>query len=852
MPPLKAMNTLKQIVLTFIVLLSLGSSQLFAGGYWLGGSTDDWNVNNYWNQNNPNQTKGSGNGTATGGSANIAGKADGVTSEIVYKTIGTTNSVTYLHLLVGQPDWSNTTKSIGIATINSGFTLTSTENLVVGRHAGTGTLNSSGTLSVTQNLIIGMVNDGANLTVGSGTINLNDGSVTTVTDDVFVGGGYSTSHKRGVGTLTLSGNAQLTLPNVKAEGSTTERGYLRIGRFQGGSGTVTVKGTAKLSVADSIFIGLSDGYSTSGGYGTLDVQGGTVSIAKYLNATSWSGQTASEVKISGGTVTVANNAAAIGGSKFTISGSGKLEVKGDHLNINTGSSLTVSGGELVVPLNLNIDGTSTFKITGGKVQVGNQGASGKTTMSTPLAVSGGNSDLNIFTLTGTASTKAPLTVSQPSGSTTYLRTGQTTLTYAPVTVTGGTYTIGNFTINDSPISVTGGKLEIRGTGTLTNSSISVSGASAIFAPKADLALSNSDLTVSDGAKISTTENLGVAGSGGRTISITDASVYTQKFFKIANSGSSLTLANTTLDTGFFHLAQKTNVNVIGGKVLGGITKGDQKYVTHRFGVTHNMGSNINFTATSTGLSTLRSSNDAVSATQGTTSQGNWDALACSFSTSAAGIVLLNDQTTTLVYSPHVRNDSACWSMEQMKLTDSNLFDLSRTYKVNGVQKTDQGGIGYAATDSITELSINATLNGSAFKGGIILSDDGNSYWLGGNLNSRFGVFSVDGEAGEYTLELNLDGVTDWDGFLAAMSADSSGENEFTPSNGDSKSLLIPITLDGTTNYFAYDFTPYAAYGTISVSGFGGASEVPEPATWALLLLGVGYILRGSRFRRGSR
>lgn len=159
------------------------------------------------------------------------------------------------------------------------------------------------------------------------------------------------------------------------------------------------------------------------------------------------------------------------------------------------------------------------------------------------------------------------------------------------------------------------------------------------------------------------------------------------------------------------------------------------------------------------------------------------------------------------------------------------------------------------SDNLTGTSINATLNNAPgivnFSSLEALQTQANGqariFAADGTLNNAFTISYVDGLISK--LELNIDAKT-------------AGKVSFAFAGGDSNGLLLTpyaIGANGSNFYNAFDGT----FKSVTVSFLDGATAsdvsqvrvtaipaVPEPATWAMMLLGFGAV--GASLRRRNR
>jgi T5SS/PEP-CTERM-associated repeat protein len=199
----------------------------------------------------------------------------------------------------------------GTLNVSNQGTVTST-SLTVGETGGTGTVTlNNGTVAL-GGVRTDVANLGAGITVGRGTgaigqLNLGNGSVFTITNDVFSGGmsvGGDQFVTGGTGTVALSGGSSLqVLGSVPGGG-------LSVGRS--GTGTLTLAGNSSLAMGPTR--GLSIGAEV-GGVGSVAVNSGSTIVAGGMNLGTVTG--------SSGTLSISG-----AGSLVTLSGTGTNGVAG--------------------------------------------------------------------------------------------------------------------------------------------------------------------------------------------------------------------------------------------------------------------------------------------------------------------------------------------------------------------------------------------------------------------------------------------------------------------------------------------------------------------------------------------
>lgn len=403
---------------------------------------------------------------------------------------------------------------VGTFTVDGGNV--QSKRIIVG-DAGTGTMNTSNNASikvVSGGFCIGGNESDAKNT-GTGTVTLTDTTL-DITSDLSLG-------NYGTGTMTLEGTTNVTIHD---DGNST--GYLYMGRHTGSTGTLNLQNGGTMTITDHASrIGLSGtatvnvlpggvfesttkdiqiGYNASGdgtfiidggtvntakviaggsGTGKLEVKSGTLNASSHLYAGNNAGSTGT-IDISGGTVTA-------GDLRIGENGTGVANISGGTLNLNyimyaglnnqgtinisDSANVTVTGniiaGYNTVPTEendikgqLNISGGNVS--TNGSILVGNQaGAKGE------LNVSGGtltgNGELRVgdagdgtMNVTGGETTVAGLAnIAYAEGSTGKLSIQNGTLT---LTNTGNTFRVGRYGKGTVEV-LEGGQLNVTSTAT---------------------------------------------------------------------------------------------------------------------------------------------------------------------------------------------------------------------------------------------------------------------------------------------------------------------------------------------------------------------------------------------------
>ncbi len=252
---------------------------------------------------------------------------------------------------------SKNANTVATLTVSENSNLLANENLVVGQGAGTkGTLTQSGgTIVVGNETWIG------NNAGGDGTFTMTGGTLTG--NNWFVVGRNGSN-----GVFNMSGGSI----------TKTNGGNFIIGdRFEtdGGSGEMTVSGTAELTIDNELWVG--SGANTTG---TLNIQGGTVTLKNWV-AIGRGGGTGT-LNVEGGTITKAVNDDAA----FIVGPGG-----GTNGTLNqTGGTIAVTAGDTW----LGESGTGTWNMSAG------------TLTSTNLVIGRNGAGQGTFNLSGTGSVEA--------------------------------------------------------------------------------------------------------------------------------------------------------------------------------------------------------------------------------------------------------------------------------------------------------------------------------------------------------------------------------------------------------------------------------------------------------------
>ena len=283
--------------------------------------------------------------------------------------------------------------------------------------ASSGTYNLSGGTLNARNAAIGRHYTG-NFNQSGGTANFTqaDDETTLAT----FGGSTASYNLSGTGQVNFFGTTQIgtrgTATFNQTGGTVTANGWLGIGRFAGGvgsvnvsggtfthtgngssiiigeegTGTLTVSGTGRVTENSTNGLRIAHG---AGGNGTIHLNSGGVLEAHFIQKTN-AGATA-KVNFDGGTLKALSNS----GEYFVGLSNAELEVKAGGLNFDTnGNSVVVShnlagAGGLTKSGNgtLSITGTPTYAgattVNGGTLSMGNGGTAG--TIAGPVTVNAG-------------------------------------------------------------------------------------------------------------------------------------------------------------------------------------------------------------------------------------------------------------------------------------------------------------------------------------------------------------------------------------------------------------------------------------------------------------------------------
>ena len=295
-------------------------------------------------------------------------------------TAGSASSVTAYYSGGFGSTWTNNNGTYGNFTTDGSFVSTNSANNVQAFPSAPSTVIYNNATNVTSTLgqafsiqslnftgagTATISNDGNNLTVGAGGLNVSNGSVATVGVSLLGAGGVTNN-----GSLTLSGSNSFT------------------GATLANSGTLTLSNTYALAssavtVASNNALGFANGI-TNYAIGSLAGNGA-------LNLTNASGAIA---LTAGGNNSNSTYSGSLGGTgSFTKSGTGTLTLSG--VNSNTGGT-TVSAGSLALGATNAIAGSGTVTVNGGQFDLagynqtlGSLGGSGTVTSST------GNGTLSI-------------------------------------------------------------------------------------------------------------------------------------------------------------------------------------------------------------------------------------------------------------------------------------------------------------------------------------------------------------------------------------------------------------------------------------------------------------------------
>ncbi|MDO4584353.1 MAG: PEP-CTERM sorting domain-containing protein [Planctomycetia bacterium] len=161
-----------------------------------------------------------------------------------------------------------------------------------------------------------------------------------------------------------------------------------------------------------------------------------------------------------------------------------------------------------------------------------------------------------------------------------------------------------------------------------------------------------------------------------------------------------------------------------------------------------------------------------------------------------------------------------------ELADVRFFNNTGTASGKEVFQTSEL---FAVSEDKRTITLNPDQNlGEYAVGSPALSWDG----------SQTGFIDILGSGDPYTLTLFVTGVEDMTDFLAWLNADA---DDVTARASGDNAVLFSTFASGLDQTFLFDFTPYTGSDVYAV-GLEGNS-VPEPASWILLLLGVGFGIR---------
>ncbi len=316
------------------------------------------------------------------------------------------------HIRIGRGN-NGATRSVGVATVSNGGTISAGNWFGVGHDGGQGTLNMSGaTSSITSSneFYVG-IDDNGHATTTLGTANITGGSITTTNGG---GGGVFIGRNGGVGVVSITGSTTASISSA----NTIAIGVGGIG--SGGSastGTLNISNpNATVSAVNDIYVGQSTGTGTinqlagvvsgnivrvaqdAGSSGTINANGGTI-FANAINIASGGGNvnfggggfraksdgynpfvnfTTANSELNAGGVTIDTNGKAVSWSN-TFDGVGAITKTGNGNLLIPTQAASHAGGYVVNQGSLTINETSTLGtgdvvINGGRVVLAPMGA----------------------------------------------------------------------------------------------------------------------------------------------------------------------------------------------------------------------------------------------------------------------------------------------------------------------------------------------------------------------------------------------------------------------------------------------------------------------------------------------
>ena len=350
---------------------------------WTGTTSNDWNDASNWDL-----------GTVPTGANNA----------VVNTATGNIATVTAVEPGVGDVDDGNVAGAAGRIDVTAGsFGNAGSGWTYVGVEGSTGTLNiantaatggtftgygqGSGSYNVGYQLHVGGQQDTAG---GTGTLNVNTTGTVTVGNDIYIGG-----NSHGTGTFNMDSGTFTQTAGWAFVGGDMD------GDGTGGNGTLNQSG-GTLTFADQLHVGRATNSNSS-----INLTGGTLNVGNYIigenggTGTGTQGGT-SVVNESGqfwiGNASLMNNVYTLNGGSFTNNdwvaigrngGVGTLNINGGSFTKNAGSNgffdisgdggtgtagtVNLNGGTLTVDKIITENGTSTFNFNGGTLVASSDG-----------------------------------------------------------------------------------------------------------------------------------------------------------------------------------------------------------------------------------------------------------------------------------------------------------------------------------------------------------------------------------------------------------------------------------------------------------------------------------------------
>lgn len=667
----------------------------------------------------------------------------------------------------------------------------------------------------------------------------------------YVGGGGGGGAAGGAIFVRSENGATLTFADSGISGGSATGGAAGFTAAQGGTqaGAGTAAGTG-------IFL--------NGGNATLQVTSGTSTISDTISDAAFTGGSAAGItKTGNGTLVLSGNNNYAGGTVLT---EGRLAVSSNQNLGNTNGAVIFNGGTLrttdtfATTRTATMDSTGIFEtddnttLTWNGTITGSGGltknGSGALTLSGSSTLGGALSP-NEGTLNVTGSIASSLTsgIAATGGTATLNITGSSaSWTNAADTLFG--HDGGAATMMISEGGTAGDTFALVGRSAGSTGNVTVTGTGSTWTHSAGLVVGTGGtgtMLVSDGGQVSNTDGwVGGDASGSGSVTVTGAnSIWTSNDYLIIGGNGSGTLTATD-----------------GGTV--------------RVGSTGTGTLTLASSGSSTGTLNIGAAADQDALAPGTVEVGS----ITGGSGTGAKLVNFNHTDTDYTFAPQL---SGTLSVQQNAGT--TIFGGTNTYTgettINGGELVVNGSI---ANSSVTTVQAGGTLSGNGTVGDLIVSgtlSPGNSP---GTLNADDTIWNGNGD---YVWEINnasdtpgSEGVTyDWLNITGTLDIAATAEMKFTiyvtsltaddvagiaPGfvYGQSYQWIIATASDGIMNFdaskflidtsgFFTDLDDSDAPGDVTITQVGNNlvlnySSVPEPSTWAMLVIGL---LAALMFRR---